>query len=52
MVLIVILYSYGLLSLNHKKPSSIKNKGLEEIEEEEEEEEKHTNVNIVNDSNR
>jgi hypothetical protein len=39
-----------LLSLNHKKPSSIKNKGLEEIEEEEEE--KHTNVNIVNDSNR
>src|SRR5215211_1126274 len=48
MVLIVTLYSYGLLSLNHKKPSSIKNKGLEEIEEEE----KHTNVNIVNDSNR
>src|SRR5215217_7380283 len=49
MVLIVTLYSYGLLSLNHKKPSSIKNKVLEEIEEEEE---KHTNVNIVNDSNR
>jgi hypothetical protein len=38
-----------LLSVNYKKPSSIKNKGLEEIEEEEE---KHTNVNIVNDSNR
>jgi heme A synthase len=50
MVLIITLYSYGLLSLNYKKPSSIKNKGLEEIEEEEEEE-KHTNVNMVNDNN-
>ena len=48
MVLIVTLYSYGLLSLNYKKPSSIKNKELEEIEEEEE---KHTPVNIFNDSN-
>jgi heme A synthase len=47
MVLMIVLYSYGLLSPRHKRLSAIRNKGSGVVIEEEE----HANVKIVNDSN-
>ena len=47
MVLMIVLYSYGLLSPRHKRLSAIRDKGLGVVIEEEE----HANVKIVNDSN-
>jgi heme A synthase len=47
MVLIIVLYSYGFLSPNHKRMSDIRDKGSGIVIEEEE----HTNVKIANDSN-
>jgi hypothetical protein len=47
MVLMIVLYSYGLLSPSHKRLSAIRDKGSGVVIEEEE----HANVKIVNDSN-
>ena len=47
MVLMIVLYSYGLLSPSHKRLSTIRDKGSGVVIEEEE----HANVKIVNDSN-
>lgn len=47
MVLMIVLYSYGLLSPSHKRLSAIRDKGSGAVIEEEE----HANVKIVNDSN-
>jgi heme A synthase len=47
MVLMIVLYSYGLLAPSHKRLSAIRNKGSGVVIEEEE----HANVKIVNDSN-
>jgi heme A synthase len=47
MVLMIVLYSYGLLSPSHKRMSQIRDRGSGVVIEEEE----HANVKIVNDSN-
>jgi heme A synthase len=47
MVLMIVLYSYGLLSPSHMRISAIRDKGSGVVIEEEE----HANVKIVNDSN-
>jgi heme A synthase len=47
MVLMIVLYSYGLLSPSHKRMSPIRDRGSGVVIEEEE----HANVKIVNDSN-
>jgi cytochrome c oxidase assembly protein subunit 15 len=47
MVLMIVLYSYGLLSPSHKRKSAIRDKGSGVVIEGEE----HANVKIVNDSN-
>lgn len=47
MVLMIVLYSYGLLSPSHKRMSVIRDKGSGVVQEKDE----HANVKIVNDSN-
>ncbi|MGA7541693.1 MAG: COX15/CtaA family protein [Nitrososphaeraceae archaeon] len=47
MVLMIVLYSYGLLSPSHNRMPAIKDKGSGIVIEKEE----HANVKIVNDSN-